>query len=1000
MPINMGLLLQTVGPVASFWSIPDVTAGSVHEFLVDYGPSIGMALVVFALGFFWGRLVYAGRKSGRPAGAGEAPSEIGAGEAEPAAADAADAADAVDPGGRARMEGELAEIRSLAAHQSGELRTLEERALGLRQQVEDRQRRVTELSAMLERAAAPAPGQIDLAPTRAPFIQLGEVIRQERQRVGHGVAHLTHLEERLDAEQKLLWDCAEEISQIKAQCENLGRRNGEKSGGPQAVTIPEKTAALLGQIDDQIRVFCQNMRGCLQRTAGARKRLQREQNQLRECSQSVHEIETSLAAFAEDSGEIESGALERFQAEATEKLAAARSGLDTLENGIDSEIAEIAGRTDWLVKDSPANLIKAIDRLGADQASQDLGLAMLIGRAWRRLGEVKGALAGLRLALETGMVSAPGEGGGKRALRSAAEKAAATLAAVTTLTPPDPGPEAVSPLAGLADLESLLTRRDADLRQLRQELEKGAAEIAGLRESLDARQAEAEEARAEADRCREALETERAERHRQPASKNLVRRLLGLGPSRRELAKPALEPVASFGEAQLLLAELRQASGAKSHPTTTTNGSAKDGGSNPTAPPARETVAGDAGDVMLSPSDELPDERPDPSSAIVLRELTGRCEWQQARIAELEDQLAGRSAIGLSTPPAEADERAESLPAPGEPENVILGAEFPDDAGEPLVLFRSDDPVHWDTDTSGPGECFSLPLTDLPERIDYLMLRRLDTRESVVARVTRGELLAGGPGRTGQGWSGRGERYFGAYHLGIFDDSLPREFESRFGSGGWGFGHVEGIGAGQAFGWAGRPIDPVRFEISVAARREEAAAVVASPPAESAEPSKDGRAIPATCPARGLVIFRGNDPALWNRDLYRGANHRARALESVPSDARWLRLRRLDTGASVLVEIDHAGLGKEGGAAGFGFNGSNEVFYGARHLGVYSEAVPQDVETRFTYGGWGFGHRAAVAGEGQAWCWAGIEIPAQTVFEITLYPSRPRPGKNDTALDR
>ncbi|MCP5551598.1 MAG: hypothetical protein H7A53_11980 [Akkermansiaceae bacterium] len=42
--------------------------------------------------------------------------------------------------------------------------------------------------------------------------------------------------------------------------------------------------------------------------------------------------------------------------------------------------------------------------------------------------------------------------------------------------------------------------------------------------------------------------------------------------------------------------------------------------------------------------------------------------------------------------------------------------------------------------------------------------------------------------------------------------------------------------------------------------------------------------------------------------------------------------------------------------------------------------MPQDVETRFTYGGWGFGHRAAVAGEGQAWCWAGIEIPAQSRF--------------------
>ncbi len=87
----------------------------------------------------------------------------------------------------------------------------------------------------------------------------------------------------------------------------------------------------------------------------------------------------------------------------------------------------------------------------------------------------------------------------------------------------------------------------------------------------------------------------------------------------------------------------------------------------------------------------------------------------------------------------------------------------------------------------------------------------------------------------------------------------------------------------------------------------------------------------------------------------------------------------------------------------FGFNGTNELFYGARHLGLFSETCPNEVETRFTYGGWGFGHRAhEIAPEVeqlQAAGWEGREIPADTVFEIVIHEELPSLGQRDRILE-
>ena len=149
---------------------------------------------------------------------------------------------------------------------------------------------------------------------------------------------------------------------------------------------------------------------------------------------------------------------------------------------------------------------------------------------------------------------------------------------------------------------------------------------------------------------------------------------------------------------------------------------------------------------------------------------------------------------------------------------------------------------------------------------------------------------------------------------------------------------------------------------------------------------------------------RSTDVPLWGQDTNRGVNQRARALDMIPDWADWISIRRLDTGEVVYTSTDGFCLSNSETPGSVGFNGSHELFYGARHLGMYSDACPNEVETRFTYGGWGFGHRVREIDESgealQASGWAGREIPADTVFEIILHAELPEQGEGDLILTR
>lgn len=154
---------------------------------------------------------------------------------------------------------------------------------------------------------------------------------------------------------------------------------------------------------------------------------------------------------------------------------------------------------------------------------------------------------------------------------------------------------------------------------------------------------------------------------------------------------------------------------------------------------------------------------------------------------------------------------------------------------------------------------------------------------------------------------------------------------------------------------------------------------------------------------RSLVLFCSNNVELWGKDTYRGAHCRARAIKVFPDWAQWISIRRLDTRERVFAPVRTASLFNGQTSDPVGFNGTNELFYGARHLGIFSESCPNEVETRFTYGGWGFGHRAneitPEVEQLQAAGWEGREIPSDTVFEIVIHAELPVLGKQDRILE-
>ncbi len=1023
--------------------------------------------------------------------AGQASKAAVGGAAEADSPEARAASETARPGNSeaVALAGELAESREICERQAEEITLLGERFALLRHQMDEGALRLGELSKAMEETSSYGPvSRRALTQARLSVLHLGETMRSECEHRGAHLAHLERLESRLREESETLAEGSKFIAGVRA---DLGK-------SAEAGDLRERFA----RVDDQLRVLHQNVAGCVAKAERAREHLQEECRQLREAMAPLDEAEQSLKSDESEDAESIRAILERVR----ENLSGVRAAVEETRGDLEQEIGELIGRIDWAVRESPAGFLKAVDALQEGNADDEPGLASLTSEVWRRLGEMRGSLAGMGLVLESGAVSVPA-GRGKRRLGEAVASAISALeiacrfservenghegeenlpasgdstAERTASSPAGPGlADELQALrfsnaardGEIAKLTRRLRDREAEIDTLRREMEEGrqsrsvapATPAAGAINPVAARLAPVPVKRPQGENGSSG-----------PASsRQFIRRLLGIGGAgRRGMAGAASSagvsenavavPAASLAEARAALTDLRRRPVIEAMPGGV-------GGGNGT----EAKISGEDGETASADTE--------------FDQLREALAERGARISALEAEVAALKHAALKAeaePVPEREEITESadleLPfiigteaagvSPGaveagnEPCVIGAGNSVPV-TEEEVVIFRGRDPRLWNSrsetenlDASEDEELagFSRPLDQVPDEIGFVRLRRLDTGESVVATISRDALVSGGSAKARRGWSGRGEQYFGACHLGLFDESLPREVETKFGAGGWGFGHRESIGSGQAFAWAGRAIeDPgdgieisvgplppgTKIEPFATAESDDrtepvpepvaqtgprlpmpiTAATVAAAIAETATPAAseteeeagareaevspsagvdlDALARQADNRTSGLVLFRANDPGIWGANVFAGANRRARPLDRLPEGIAYLRLRRMDTGQGVVISVTNAGLTDDADGRPRGFNGTNERFYGAYHLGIFDESLPQDVETRFTYGGWGFGH-SVLGPEQQACGWEGKVIDPDTVFEIAVFRRMPVLGDHDRMIDR
>jgi hypothetical protein len=166
---------------------------------------------------------------------------------------------------------------------------------------------------------------------------------------------------------------------------------------------------------------------------------------------------------------------------------------------------------------------------------------------------------------------------------------------------------------------------------------------------------------------------------------------------------------------------------------------------------------------------------------------------------------------------------------------------------------------------------------------------------------------------------------------------------------------------------------------------------------------------PQTDGAGWTVLFRGDDPALWNTDtgnpdMITGF---AAGADKAPAGAQYLRMRRLDTGDAVIVPVGREMLATGGTVNGvLVWSAGTQTWRGARLLGIGQEAGAAETAGELFvyrngmvdggYRGWGFGKAVGKDFE-QMYTWNGQGIE-KTVFEIAVKAKALTPAERQMML--
>lgn len=153
-------------------------------------------------------------------------------------------------------------------------------------------------------------------------------------------------------------------------------------------------------------------------------------------------------------------------------------------------------------------------------------------------------------------------------------------------------------------------------------------------------------------------------------------------------------------------------------------------------------------------------------------------------------------------------------------------------AADWTVIFRASDPKLWNTDAgdSSTDDGYAIKLTEAPDGIHYLRLKRLDTSDAVIIPLKNVQLGRSISIESDIVWIGnsrvRGTGDAQNRLLGIArkswptkdqDDHLIARPRGKLDSGyrGWGFSKAASSDQSQTYSWEGEPIDKTVFEIAV-----------------------------------------------------------------------------------------------------------------------------------------------------------------------------------------
>ncbi len=911
---------------------------------------------------------------------------------------------------RRQMSTDLAQATASAERHRSEAEASRARARTLSTHLDEQSQRISALTGAVDKALADqlSPRQRSVASARAALIQLAESARSGRQWLGASGDQLDSLQRRLKAAEQRLWATTEETTGFRHHLDQSAKApSGRRSGEARRRLLHRVT-----EVDEQMRVYHQHLAGCMKRVDELRKHIAPDHDHLREAASAIEAAEAGLIELSKIAdAEAEGVAANNFEqafgdclSEAEDRLGAVRTNLAGLDARAIEDADEGLERCHWVATEAPSGLRSAVQRFGDCESIDDMGITMMLSRSWRKLSEVGNRLDNLRAVAESGRVGNYPVSATPSLLSEQLDKTATAFATIRAAKHSGSVEWASAPKTKKRSVSSSPVDT-AELSKTREKLARRERELITLQQRCKKLEADRKHAPVVASpRTQTAITAVAPGFIRALRPGDFGRRLVGLS-SDADQETESLSDVESaagnFREAQATLSELkdafvrtstRQRSVAISNGQRATVALLSNGGGHGHDNDDRDEAGNDLSALRAAFEKSLV--RQDTSTA---KAPPASLTKQSGTVAERDDlkrfeaasedllsAVAQKKKPRTLPPVVVAAEPAESEREP-EATSAKLGGITSGDkiaAGVPeTLIFRGDDPRRWQ----------SSDLAQLPNDIAYLRLRRLDTGDSVVAPITRRELLSGAAAYSGDGgWSGSGERYFGGAHLGLFDKSLPRDVEVRLGAGGWGFGHSSQRGSGQACGWAGEAIDDgTAFEITAGTRPITGSGEQGSSAASQSIANEE------------QIIFCSNDPSLWNRTTYQGARSRALALSDLTVTVGFVRVQRLDTGESVLLQATRDELlGRHSDEIRpFGFHAGNREYYGARHLGVFDERVANEVETKFTYGGWGFGHgnRSDLGGR-QCAAWAGECIDADTVFQITVFRDRPTGLDGETFL--